>query len=50
MIQNLLTQMEKLLLPRSKSQEELCIKKYSKFANEVGDNVLKTTVPAAKTA
>ncbi len=41
MNQNQLTQKEKLLLQDLKSQEELCIKKYSKFANEVGDNVLK---------
>lgn len=41
MNQNQLTQKEKLLLQDLKSQEELCIKKYSKYANEVGDNVLK---------
>ncbi|NLF84248.1 MAG: spore coat protein [Candidatus Gastranaerophilales bacterium] len=36
-----LTQKEKLLLQDLKSQEELCIKKYSKGANETTDQVLK---------
>jgi rubrerythrin len=36
-----LTQKERLLLQDLKSQEELCIKKYSKGANETTDQVLK---------
>lgn len=36
-----LTQKEKLFLSDLKSQEELCIKKYTKFANETQDKVLK---------
>jgi rubrerythrin len=41
MNQNQLTQKEKLLLQDLKGQEELCVKKYSKYANEVNDNILK---------
>jgi spore coat protein CotF len=41
MNQSQLTQKEKLLLQDLKSQEELCIKKYSKYMNEAGDEVLK---------
>lgn len=41
MNQSQLTQKEKLLLQDLKSQEELCIKKYSKYMNEDGDEVLK---------
>ena len=41
MNQSQLTQKEKLLLQDLKSQEELCIKKYSKYINEAGDEVLK---------
>jgi len=36
-----LTQKEQLFLSDLKSQEELCIKKYTKFANETQDKVLK---------
>jgi len=36
-----LTQKETILLKDLKSHEELCIKKYTKHANETNDNVLK---------
>ncbi|MDD4000551.1 MAG: spore coat protein, partial [Bacilli bacterium] len=41
MNQNQLTQKEKLLLQDLKKQEELCIMKYTKYANETNDNTLK---------
>ena len=41
MNQNQLTQKERLLLQDLKSQEELCIKKYGKYGQEAGDEVLK---------
>lgn len=41
MNQNQLTQKETMLLNDLKSHEELCIKKYTKYANESSDRVLK---------